>query len=174
METLIGKHIKLRALEPSDLDFLYTLENDESIWEVSNTQKPYSRYVLKKYLDHSHLDIYETKQVRFAISTKNNKTVGFVDLYDFDPAHKRVGVGIIVTKNDQKRGYAKEAIVLITNYAFRHLQVHQIFASVTQQNHRSIGLFEGLDFKKTGVRKDWIATNHTFIDEYFYQKIHVH
>ena len=31
----------LRALEPSDLDFLYTLENDQALWSVSNTLIPF-------------------------------------------------------------------------------------------------------------------------------------
>ena len=50
MVTLKGEHIYLRALEPSDLDFLYDIENDEKIWEISNTQTPYSKYLLKQYL----------------------------------------------------------------------------------------------------------------------------
>ena len=48
--TLKGQNIHLRALEPEDLDFLYEIENNESIWEVSNTQTPYSKWVLKNYL----------------------------------------------------------------------------------------------------------------------------
>ena len=51
MKTLQGEAVLLRALEHSDLDFLYKLENDESVWEVSNTSTPYSKYVLKQYLD---------------------------------------------------------------------------------------------------------------------------
>ena len=50
MMTLKGNAIYLRALEPTDLDFLYKLENDERVWEVSNTATPYSKYVLKQYL----------------------------------------------------------------------------------------------------------------------------
>ena len=50
MKTLKGNKIHLRALELEDLDYLYALENDESIWEVSNTTTPYSRFVLKQYL----------------------------------------------------------------------------------------------------------------------------
>ena len=67
MKTLKGKNILLRALEQTDLDFLYELENDTSIWEVSNTIAPYSRYILKKYLENSHKDIFEVKQLRLVI-----------------------------------------------------------------------------------------------------------
>ena len=44
------KEIHLRALEPEDLDFLYEMENDESLWEVGNTNVPYSRQVLLDYI----------------------------------------------------------------------------------------------------------------------------
>lgn len=67
MVTLKGKQLFLRALEPEDIDFLYKLENDETIWQVSETQTPYSRYVLKQYLKNSYKDIYEVKQLRLAI-----------------------------------------------------------------------------------------------------------
>ena len=49
MVTLKGKDVFLRALEPEDIDFVYEIENDESIWEISNTITPYSRYLLKEY-----------------------------------------------------------------------------------------------------------------------------
>lgn len=38
MVTLKGENIYLRALEPEDLDFVYVIENDEQIWEMSSTQ----------------------------------------------------------------------------------------------------------------------------------------
>jgi diamine N-acetyltransferase len=62
MVTLQGKSIYLRALEPADLEFLYAIENNESIWEVSNTQTPYSRFLIRQYLKNEHQDIYEAKQ----------------------------------------------------------------------------------------------------------------
>ena len=51
MLNLKGKQVYLRALEPTDLDFLYQLENDTSVWELSGTLKPYSKKVLQLYLD---------------------------------------------------------------------------------------------------------------------------
>jgi len=47
METLTGKNINLRALEPEDLEFLFEIENNEAFWEVSHTQTPFSKFVLK-------------------------------------------------------------------------------------------------------------------------------
>ena len=51
MVTLQGLNIYLRALEPEDLEFIYRIENDENIWEVSNTQTPYSKFLIRQYLE---------------------------------------------------------------------------------------------------------------------------
>ncbi|MBT0608578.1 GNAT family N-acetyltransferase [Aequorivita echinoideorum] len=169
--TLRGTKIFLRALEVSDLDFLYELENDETLWEVSNTTTPYSKFVLKQYLENAHRDIYDVKQLRLVICEKEtNLSIGFVDLYDFDPKHKRVGLGIVIfSEEDKQRGFAAEAIHLISEYVFSHLDAHQIFAGITEDNLGSIRLFEKCGFKRTGEKKDWIFSNGKFKNEYLYQ-----
>ena len=102
MVTLKGVHIYLRALEPEDLEFIYKVENDERIWEVSNTQTPYSRFLIKQYLENAHLDIYEAKQLRLAICTLKDEVVGLIDLYDFNPTFKRAGLGILIQDQEQR------------------------------------------------------------------------
>ena len=51
-------------MEPEDLDTLYTLENDRTVWGVSATNVPYSRSVLIDYITSSKSDIYADRQVR--------------------------------------------------------------------------------------------------------------
>lgn len=172
MVTLTGKNIFLRALEPEDLDFLYRLENDEAIWEVSETQAPYSRYVLREYLKNSHKDIYEMKQLRLAISDYNEKLLGFIDLYDFNPKNKRAGVGIVVLDETKRnKGIGTEALRLLIDYSFANLGIHQLYANITEDNTASIKLFSNLGFERVGVKKDWNFTEGRFKDEILYQKI---
>ncbi|MDZ7614589.1 MAG: GNAT family N-acetyltransferase [Flavobacteriaceae bacterium] len=120
MNNLENDVIILRALEPDDLEFLFEVENNTGFWEVSNTQKPYSRYVLQQYLDNSHKDIYEAKQLRLVIVSKEEqKKIGLVDLFDFDPFHKRLGLGILILEGFQQRGFGLETIKLVNEYAFK-------------------------------------------------------
>ena len=80
MTTLKGNNIYLRALEPEDLEFIYKIENNESVWEVSNTQTPYSRFLIRQYLENAHQDIYEAKQLRLAICLNDTfEAVGLID-----------------------------------------------------------------------------------------------
>ena len=104
MQTLKGEHIYLRALELWDIDFLYNLENDVSLWEVGNSTTPYSKYILMQYLENSHRDIYDVKQLRLVICKNEDQTqIGFIDLFDFDPKQQRVGVGIVIYAEEDKR-----------------------------------------------------------------------
>ncbi|MEZ4779636.1 MAG: GNAT family N-acetyltransferase [Flavobacteriaceae bacterium] len=170
--TLKGKQVYLRALEPSDLDFLYQLENDEEVWEISNTTTPYSKFVLKQYLENAHRDIFEVKQLRLAICTQT-KLIGFIDVFDFEPKHRRAGLGIVIaSEEDRRKGFASEAIQLICNYGFTHLNLHQFYAAISAENTKSIQLFEKLGFLKSGEKKDWIFSRGTFKNEFIFQLIH--
>jgi diamine N-acetyltransferase len=171
MANLIGKHIILRALEPEDIDFLYNTENNTLFWEISGTQVPFSNYLLKQYIKNAHQDIYEAKQYRFVICNTSNTAVGMIDLFDFNPQHHRVGVGILIVPEYKNQGFASEALELIIDYAFQYLNIHQIFANIAADNKNSIALFEKFNFMLVGVKKDWLYTNKVFKDELLYQLI---
>lgn len=170
METLKGNIINLRALEPEDLAFLYNIENNESFWEVSHTQTPFSKYILKQYLENAHLDIYESKQLRLVIEEKETKqSIGMIDLFDFNPQHKRAGIGILIEPKFQNKGFASEALQLLIKYCFSFLQLHQLYANITADNKNSIQLFTKFNFVEVGVKKDWIYSQGKYKDEILYQ-----
>lgn len=173
MITLQGNNIFLRALEPEDLEFIYAIENDENIWEVSNTQTPYSKFLIRQYLENAHQDIYEAKQLRLAICRKSSfEAIGLIDLFDFDAKNKRAGIGIIIQNEvDRNSGFGKEALGLLINYAFQQLQLHQLFANIGTENTASLTLFVTFGFEKIGVKKDWNFTNNSYRDEVLLQLI---
>ena len=171
-QILKGKRIKLRALEPEDLSFLFEIENNEVFWEISHTQTPFSKFLLKQYLENAHLDIYEAKQLRLVIAdVDNGNAYGLIDLFDFNPKHKRAGIGILVHPNFQKNGFASEALKILIEYAFTYLDLHQLYANITEGNNKSISLFEKFNFKKIGIKKDWLFTNNSYQNEILYQLI---
>lgn len=126
MNLLQNKTVCLRAPEPEDLELLYSWENNPEWWEIGNTLAPYSRYLLKEYIAESHRGIFDLKQLRLMIDLcSTGATVGMLDLYDFDPHHRRAGVGILVDPLYQKNGLATEALELLAEYAFSYLKLHQ-------------------------------------------------
>ncbi|MEQ8219337.1 MAG: GNAT family protein [Arenibacter sp.] len=172
MLSLKGEQIYLRALEPADLDFLYALENNPEIWEISGTTAPYSKHVLELYLENAHKDIYEVKQLRLCICNLKGVILGLIDFFDFDPKNLRVGMGIIVSsKVNRNKGVGAEAIAILTNYAFLVLGMRQVYVNVLEENAPSIHLFSKLGFEKVGIKKDWIYSNGAFKNEILFQKI---
>ena len=173
MLTLYSKHIFLRALEPEDFDLVFSVENDEEFWEMSTNSTPYSRYIIKQYIENSHKDIYEVKQLRLVICKNDKSPVGLIDLYDFEPKHRRAAIGIIIkNKKDRGNGYAREALELLSDFCFSHLELHQIYANVGIDNVPSQHLFEKAGFTRAGHKKDWNLINGKFRDELLYQLIH--
>ncbi len=172
MVTLKGKHIYLRALEPEDLDVLYDIENDTSLWELSDTQTPYSRFLIKQYLENAQQDIFEAKQLRLAVCDKNDNTIGLIDVFDFDIKNKRAGIGILIkSESDRYKGYGKEALELLVNYCFTTLHLHQVYANISESNLPSLKLFEGNGFRKIGLKKDWSFDGSHYANEYILQRI---
>ncbi|AUC14722.1 GNAT family N-acetyltransferase [Tenacibaculum sp. SZ-18] len=172
MRTLVGQNISLRAIEPEDLDFLFQIENNELFWEVSHTQTPFSKFLLKQYIENCHLDIYEAKQLRLVIEDSSNKQpIGLIDLFDFNPQHKRAGIGIVIHENYQHNGFASEALKILLNYSFTNLNLHQLFANIAIDNKKSISLFKKHNFKQVGVKKDWLFSKGYFKDEILFQFI---
>jgi len=167
------EEIYLRALEPEDLEFIYMIENDVSLWEVSNTQTPYSRFLIRQYLENSHQDIYEAKQLRLVICDKKTEEIyGLIDLFDFDPKNNRAGVGIVIQKSNQRHlGIGTQALKLMIKYAKEHLHLHQIYANIAAENIASIKLFSKFDFKEIGIKKSWTKVGSEYKDEIMYQLI---
>jgi diamine N-acetyltransferase len=173
LTTLKGNSIYLRALEPEDLEFIYTIENDESIWNVSNTQTPYSRFLIKQYLENAHQDIYEAKQLRLAICHNNsNEAIGLIDLFDFDPSNNRAGIGIIIHQpENRENGIGSEALQLLIKYSFTFLHLNQLYANISTENEISKTLFTKFGFQLIGVKKQWNKVNNQYKDEALYQLI---
>ncbi|NRA92892.1 MAG: GNAT family N-acetyltransferase [Psychroserpens sp.] len=172
MINLKGDQIYLRALEPEDLDFIFEIENDQKIWEISNTITPYSKFLIKQYLDHAHKDIYEVKQLRLVISNHQDEPIGLIDLFDFDFKNKRAGVGLLIkdTSNRQK-GFGKEALSLLIAYSKDHLNLHQLYCNISEKNTKSLKLFQNHGFEIIGLKKDWNLIDGAFKNEYLLQRI---
>ena len=94
-----------------------------------------------------------------------------IDIFDFNPQHKRAGVGVLIHPDFQQNGFASEALSLLINYCFTHLNLHQLYANITSDNKNSIALFEKHQFKNVGTKKEWIFTKGVFKDELLFQLI---
>lgn len=148
--------VRLRAMEPEDLDALYRIENDRDVWDAGENNVPYSRYILHDYIANASADIYADKQVRMVVENEKGQLVGVADVVNFCPSHARAEVSIVICREHRKKGYARAAIRQIMDYALRTLHLHQLYAVVREDNMPSLNLFSSLGFKSKTVLDDWL------------------
>jgi diamine N-acetyltransferase len=162
--------IRLRAPEPEDLDILYKWENDTEVWEHSSTLVPFSRFTLRQHIENAGNDIYETHQLRLiVVSVEDDKPIGVIDLFEFDPHNRRAGVGILIDEHFRRRGLASMALDLFREYAFSQLGLQQLHAVVILRNDASIKLFESCGYIRSGLLKKWLRVLDGYEDVVLFQ-----
>lgn len=167
--------ISFRAIEPQDIDLLFQWENNPGLWHLSNTLSPFSRYHLEQYILNSSNDIYADKQLRLMIekhpATNASEVIGCIDLYEFEPHHKRAGIGILISEKFRNQGWGLQSLNLLCDYAFNTLLLHQLYCSIAQNNPASMHIFQQAGFQVIGTKKEWLYIDGALVDEIMLQKI---
>lgn len=158
-------------MEPEDLELLYRIENDTTLWNVGATNVPYSRYALHDFIANSSSDIYRDRQVRLMIDNDEHETIGIVDVVNFDPQHIRAEIGIVILGAYRNKGYGIRTLSQIEDYARNVLHLHQIYAIIGASNAVSIRLFNSLHYEQSARLRDWLFDGKTFHDALLVQKL---
>lgn len=158
-------------MEPEDLELLYRIENDTTLWNVGATNVPYSRYALHDFIANSSSDIYRDRQVRLMIENAEHETIGIVDVVNFDPQHIRAEIGIVILGAYRNKGYGIRTLSQIEDYARNVLHLHQIYAIIGASNAVSIRLFNSLHYEQSARLLDWLFDGKTFHDALLVQKL---
>jgi diamine N-acetyltransferase len=163
-------NVRLRAVEPEDLDLLYGIENDTRLWNVGTTNVPYSRYTLHDYIPNSADDIYTDRQVRLIVENEEGRTVGLADLVRFDPQHLRAEAGIVILADCRRKGYAASAVRQLCDYALQVLHLHQLYVVIATSNEASLALFQQFGYQQSGILRDWLYDGHIYHDAVIMQR----
>lgn len=158
-------------MEPEDLELLYRIENDTTLWNVGATNVPYSRHALHDFIANSSSDIYRDRQVRLMIENAEHETIGIVDVVNFDPQHIRAEIGIVILGAYRNKGYGIRTLSQIEDYARNVLHLHQIYAIIGASNAVSIRLFNSLHYEQSARLRDWLFDGKTFHDALLVQKL---
>jgi len=141
---LESENIVLRPLLKSDFDFLERIENNEENWQFGSERKQFNTQQLFSYIENSGTDITISKQYRFVVDL-NSVPIGFIDLFDYTTTS--AGVGVIISKGYRNKGFAKEALNLLVDYAFNFIKLRKLHCSINTDNLASIRLFHSCGFQ---------------------------
>ena len=156
--------LRLRALEPTDLDLLYTWENDATVWAASDTAAPYSRQVLWQYLENYTGDIYQSRQLRLMIELNDGTAVGTVDFFHYDPLNNRAELGLLIAPEHRGHGYGRMALQLARDYAAQHIGMRQLYVYIRTDNTACLQLFVDFGFEQAGLLHAWVKRGRNYHD----------
>lgn len=162
----------LRELQEKDLDGnWYRWFNDAQVTEYQN-KKIFPNSLEKqsdyfKYLQTSKEDV-----VLAMVDKKTNRHVGNVGLHYIDWVHRSAQLGIVIGEKEfWGRKYGEEAWRLITEYAFRVLNLHRVYALVMQGNVASQRCAEKAGFKAEGKIRQVFYKDGEYQDVIYYNTL---
>ena len=162
----------LRAPEKTDVDRIFLWENEPSFFESLPQAAPLSRLQVWEYIENYKADPFATRELRLMFDDQESgQTVGYVDLFDFDPVNRRAGVGIYIDDEYRQKGFGTQALAQIETYAANTLAIHQLWAIVAIDNQPSLALFAKCGFKPAGRLRSWIRRRMQYADALFLQKL---
>lgn len=168
----ISEQVRLRALEMSDLEMLYEVENDPQFFECSSNFMPLSRGAMKQFIQQSLTqDIFSMRQLRFVIEIQPSTAAGFIDLVEFSPEHRRAEVGIVVLPPYRRKGIAAAALQLLCDWASQQLSLVQLYAYVQSENIASQGVFQKVGFQLTTILPSWFIKGGKVQNAHLFQRV---
>ena len=161
--------IRLRALEPEDVEFLMECESDPESGRWSDYRAPFSRQQLLTYILTYDADPISAGQIRL-IAENDGMPVGIIDFYEISERDSRAYVGITIHPLYRGMRLARPALESAAQYAFNSLGLAQIDARVSTQNTKGLTLFREAGYKESAILLKWIKIGNRWHDIIIFQK----
>ena len=148
---LIGKKCYLSPMDINDaekytewLNDLEVISNLTIYNSVINTETE-KDFLVKLSKEHNYS----------IVDNAANKLIGSCGFTDLDHLNLTSEAGIFIgDKNYWNKGYGTEALVLLLDYGFKVLNLHNVMLRVYSLNERAIRSYEKAGFKKIGTRRE--------------------
>jgi RimJ/RimL family protein N-acetyltransferase len=165
---IVGKKIRLRALERKDMEELRSYHNDPEIGPLlGGWSHPISSEQQNMWFDKLAFD---DLNLRFAIDTEEDGFIGISTITNIDLKNRSAYHGIIIgKKNMQGHGYGRDTVMTTMKYAFEELQLHRLEGDIVEHNIPSHKLYVG----KCGWKEEGIKREHAFRNNRYYDRIMV-
>ena len=142
-----GRKVGLRAIEREDIPRLWELRNDAKVEALSyGPPRPHSKVEMEAWFE--KLTAERDDHV-FAIDAEG-RLVGLINLRDIDAVNRRADLGIALLPEEIGKGYGSDAIRVLLEYAFRHLNLHKVCLDTLATNQRGLRAYRACGFVEEG------------------------
>lgn len=157
---MCDNELHLRAVDHSDLEWLYFQENKVELWQYSRVRAPMSRSFLRRLIDETLLPIEESKQFKLIIELRSEnmqKPIGMIDLSDVDIHNFRAELGLVIYELQHRNcGYGTRIFSMFEKFVNQYLGLRVLYCHVVRDNEKAVSFFLKQKFEQVGVLKNWI------------------
>ena len=160
---LQGKLVYLRPLTSADLPQLAVWFNDPELRGQTGEVFPTDDAGMEEFLTRVHND---KERVWFGIALQeDDRLIGETGLLRMFPAWRATDLSIILGDDSARgKGYGREAMELLLDYAFGYLNFHRVAIGVVGSNQSAIRFYDRVGFKREGVQRDGYFFDHHYQD----------
>lgn len=171
---LHGKNIQLKILTVDDAKAMqeYYKRNKEHLYqyEPKRDDNFYSIEAQRQILIESYKQFLNGTCVTFGIF-KDKRLVGKIQISGIIAGVFQNGiVGYSIDKDEQGKGYMKEALNLVIEYAFQEMCLHRLEASTLVDNKKSQAVLKSCGFQEVGLNKKYLFINGQWRDHITFYK----
>lgn len=161
----------LRKITDNDAEMLYDNIFNNFEWFKFYYQFPFNSFDEYKNMVKKYSEWYlNGNHFRWGIVEKtSNQMIGSIQIHTKDLLNNNCKIGYIIGYQYSRKGYGKEALKEVIDFAFNTLNFHRIEANIAEQNIASIKLAESLGMNFESMKKE----SYKISDKYYNQKVYV-
>ena len=163
---IIGKRVRLRGIERSDLPRFVEWLNDPEVSRGLSLVIPLSTLQEEEWFDGLKKLPKEEHPLGIEVKTPDGwLLVGNISLMAIDWRNRLAEVGIFIgEKRFWNQGYGHNAMVLMLRHAFRTLGLNRVFLRVFETNPRAMHSYEKAGFVQEGRLRKAHFQDGKFVD----------
>ncbi|PTU84616.1 N-acetyltransferase [Staphylococcus pasteuri] len=161
--------INLRALKKSDSDLILNWMKNDKLRYLIGTTFPITELEHENWFQNRML---EKDNRMFVIELENETAIGIVGFKNLDWINSNSELFIYIgDENYWGKGYGKEALKLLINFAFNSLNLHMLYLEVFSYNENATKMYEKLGFKQDGILRQSKYQDGQYYDKIIMSKI---
>lgn len=162
---LQGKRVLLRAMTRDDLPTICAFNNDVEVELAGGGDPPMPQPLERLQADFDRDAGNGGRADGSFVIEADGKVIGICALFRFDNTAHTCELGITIgDKSYWGRGYGRETVALLLDYAFRLRNFHKVWLTVSGVNERAQRAYAACGFVEEGRQREQVWSNGRYDD----------